>query len=470
MDRSELISFYLQHIKDNSVMMAGNHAKLDIYEGNLLPYVYDTMKNTLSAGYFEKIKERILPINVLTRITDKLAKVYSDSPIRTATEEKYQEVVDLWVVESGMDVHMNMADVFSHLFKGYALEPYIKDGARHMRAIPFDRFLPISRDITDPCRMTDFIKFMGKMKKGSAHVEVYYAYTDTDFIAFDETGEEIVAAYKDNDGVNPYGVIPFIYGGRSYTSLIPKQDTDIIQLTKMIPVILSDLGGAVMFQCFSIIYGIDLNTEGVVMAPNALWNFKSAANLGEGSRPSVGTINPSADVQKVLEFVRNTFVLWLETKGVRIGSVNNIDAGNATSGIAKIIDEMDVYEIKKQAIQYFKAEERKLWELIGVIETHASQSGLIEDGYVLGEDFEVITEFDEPRPEIGRREQVEIAALEVEKGFNTRRRAVMALWPDLSEKEIEEILIEDQSVEVPTEGMNGAAENGNTDPEGSDAE
>ena len=431
MDIQELLEF----IKEHKEYLEKNHQKLEMYEGKLLPYVKDVMKATLSEHYFKQIEHRLIPINVLTRIIDKLSKVYSHPPVRT--DERYQDFIDRVVDEAMLDVRMGMADEFSHLFKGYALEPYVDNGKIKIRTLPYDRFLVYSDDSVNPTKPTVFIKMMGKVKSAQGNtLELYYAYSNDEFLAFTSDGNRYEAAMQDNAGINPYGVIPFVYGNRSLLSLIPQQDTDITQLTLMVPVLLSDLAGAIMFSCFSVIYGIDLKIDKIEKSPNSFWNFKSDSK-NEGAKPEIGKIKTDADIDKVLSFIKQTFAFWLETKGVRIGSLNNIDAGNA-SGISKIIDEMDVYEIKKKQINFFKSEEAELWELLKVMNNYWVKSEETYQSIVIGDDFAPVITFDEPRPEIPRKEQFEIVDAEYKGGYMDATTAIMTLYPDLGEKEITE--------------------------------
>lgn len=427
--REARIKDYLKHIKENDCSIDANHTKLDVYEGNLLPYVKDVMKKSLSDSYFKQIEHRIMPINVLTRITDKLAKVYISPPIRK--DEKNQEFIDQMTDDISIDLVMSIADEYSHLFKCYALEPYVDDGKAQVRVLPADRFLVIGDDKKNPLKVTTFIKFMGKVEKDN----LYYAYTDEEFIPFLSNGKVYTPALEGNDGVNPFGRIPFVYGNRSKLDIVPTQDSDIMQLTLMIPILLSDLAGAIMFNCFSVIYGIDLKIDSVAKSPNAFWNFKTDSKNSE-AKPQIGTIKSDVDINDVMNFIKQSFAFWLETKGVRIGSLNNLDAGNAASGIAKIIDEMDVYEIKKQQINYFKKEEAELWELLAIMNDVWIETEEEYDGAKVGDEFEPSIVFDEPRPEIPRATEFETIDKEYKGGYMKSTDAIQQLYPDLDEDEV----------------------------------
>jgi len=51
----------IEYVKNHRSFLKRNAEALDIYEGNLLPYVDAIMQKTLSPQYYQPAKERILP-------------------------------------------------------------------------------------------------------------------------------------------------------------------------------------------------------------------------------------------------------------------------------------------------------------------------------------------------------------------------------------------------------------------------
>jgi len=448
----------IQYVRDHKDYLERNHVVYDIFTGNLLPYVTDVLEKTLSANYYNKIKERIVPVNVLERYVKKVSSAYENPPKRICKNESDQEVVDYYVREMALNQKFASADQYCAMFKGYGMEPYVDQGQPKCRVMPFDRFIVYSDNTKDPTTETVFIKITNKQDMLGNNVECYYVYTNEAFDAFDANGKTIDSALEGNDGVNPFEVIPLLYGKRSENELLPVQDTDIVSMAKLISVFMSDLSGVSMFQCFSIIYGIDLSMDNIVMAPNALWNFKSDASRPD-AKPSIGTIKPEADIDKVLNFIITTFVLWLETKGIRVGSIGSIDAGNSASGIAKIIDEMDVYKVVKESIQNFEREERTFWKKMVKIHNEWLAQGEISGMGKLSEDFDIQIIFPEPQPKRNKIDVINEKKTEVDAGFKSRKKAMMELNPEMSETEIDEeiLAIDDENVtELPEQqGVNG---------------
>jgi len=440
----------IEYVKSHRNFISHNAEVLDIYEGNLLHYVAKCMQESLSPNYFQAIKDRILPINVLKRYVDKVSTTYSKPPTREAVA---QEFIDYYVEKFDLNVSGGIADTYSNLAKGYAWEPYIDNkGMPALRELSFDRFLVMSDSKVSPEMETVFIKFMGH-KNSSEDSLLLHVYTDTEFDAFYMNEETATEYLLENQGVNVIGRIPFIYGKRQKNRLIPVVDSDILSFAKAIPIMLSDAAGAQTFQCFSILWAIDVDLKDMKISPNAIWELKSDKNSDKN--PQVGTVKPEADTEKVVSFVVNMFVLWLETKGVRVGSIGSIDAGNIASGISKIIDEMDVWEIKKKSQKWFKKDEEELLnELMPLMQKYWIESGMVDpkDLPASVDNPECVVTFDEPEPMLSRADELANVEKELDLGTMTLVQAIWKLHPDYTEEQVNEIVGIMEAKEPPTDG------------------
>lgn len=430
----------IKYVKKHRPFIKRNCEALDIYEGNLLPYVDSIMKRTLSENYYNTIKDRIIPINIIQRYIDKVSTAYETSPTRSSESTIAQEFVDFYSKKLSISVSGQIADQYSNLSKGFAWEPYVNNkGEPAIRELSFDKFLVMSDSQNSPEEETIFIKFMG-YKNTDEDSLLLFVYTDTEFDAFYLNEEEATQYLVDNQGLNPIGVIPFVYGKRQKNKLIPTQDSDMLAIGKTLSVMLSDAAGAQFYQCFSLMYGIDVNNEGLVIAPNVFWNLKSDMD----KKPEVGVIKPEADTQKVLDFVMNVFVLWLETKGIRVGSMGSLSNANLASGVSKIIDEMDVYSVRRKSMQWFEKDEEELWnEKLPAIHNYWIQSGLIDPKTVpplINEKMEVSVRFDDIEPLTSRVEDIANVKSELEIKTITLRQAIAKLHPEYTEEEILEVL------------------------------
>ena len=454
----------LEHIANNGDYLAHNKEILAIYEGDLLPRVLAILEKTVSAQYFEAIKHRALPINILQRYIGKVATIYNKPPTRISN---FQDHVDFYAENWELNENGNCADEYAYLFKGFAWEPYYKErmGKKEikLRTLPYDRFMVYSTSGEDPLEETVFIKIMGKDGRGKRY---YYAYTNDEFDAFDEEGESVRDALEIANGVNPIGLIPMVYGNRSKTKLIPTQDKDILQMSLMLSVMLSDLAGAILFQAYTIIYGIDVDSANLKMSPNAFWSF--ASDPKSDKTPSIGTIKPAVDIDSVKTFIVEVFVMWLETKGIRVGSMGSMQSTSVASGLSKIIDEMDIFDVKVKSLQFFQNDERELWSKLPFIHNYYIEQGIVTGLGKLPTDgsFYVEVKFEDPLP---MKDRIEVLA-EIEKerqlGLSTAEMRVRKANPTADNETIQEILEENNQAQTIEVEEDATAEGDDTDPQG----
>ena len=447
----------IDYVKSHAQFLEQNKEALDIYDGNLRPYVDNILRSSLSANYYNAIRDRILPINILQRYANKVATTYSKPPQRECEDESLKPYLEYYESEFDINGSAQIADIYSVLFKGFAWEPYInKDGCPRLRELPFDRFLVMSESKSSPEEETIFIKIMGKKGKSDDDI-LLHVYTNEEFDAFYMNGSEASEYMMDNQGVNLIGVIPFVYGKRQKHKLIPTLDTDMLAITKAIPAQLSDMAGALMFSCFPILYGIDLNAENMTLTPNAFWSLKS--DKDSDKTPVIGVLQPTADSEKVLAFVTSVFIMWLETKGIRVGSMGNTTGGNTASGISKIIDEMDVYEIKKKSMEWFAADEEELFnQKLPHIHNYWIKSGMLTDpeapGLISNPDkVEIEIEFEKPVPLLSRSEEIANVKSELEIGTISIEAAIKMLHPDYSEDVVSEMIEAGMGINGVLKGM-----------------
>ena len=436
--RKEIIDY----VKGQTEFLKTNTEALDIYEGNLKPYVDQILRGSLSPTYYNSIKDRVLPINILQRFIDKVSNTYSKEPQRTSSDVRQQEFVDYYSSALDIDQSGYIADAYANLFKGFAWEPYIdKNGKPAIRELAFNSFLVMSDSMVNPEEETIFIKFMGK--RGSEEDSMLlFVYTNDEFDAFYLNGQEASEYLVENQGINVIGTIPFVYGKRQKNRLLPVLDTDMLAIAKAIPCQLTDGSGALMYQAFSIIYGIDISAENLKMSPNALWSIKS--DRESDKNPQLGVLTPSADTDKVLSFIMSTFTLWLETKGVRVGSMGQLSGSSAASGIAKVIDEMDVYEIIKKNQEWFEKDAEELWnQKLPKIHNYWIKSGMVNPSMVppiMPDELDIEVEFEHPQPMKSRMEEISEIKAELELGTMTLEQAIYRLHPEYEEETVQETM------------------------------
>lgn len=441
----------LNQIKSSNEELIHNQQLFDIFEGNLLEYILSDLRDQLSLQSYNQIKSRVAPINVLKKIIDKLSKIYAKDPKRIIENPRDEELYNFYFKTMRPTVEFNSSNEFFNLFKSTWVEPYIDNGKPKMRALPADKFRVFSFDQVNPLKPTHLVKFMGEgfkiMPNGEIKkVKKFHWYSDEEFIITDDEGNvlrEDMALVGNPEGINSYGTLPGVYINRSRYQLIPCIDTDILRMTKLLPILLSDLNYAVMFQSFSIIYGIDVNDENLTMSPNAFWRFKSDHTGMADTSPQIGVIKPQVDITQVTDFIKFQLSFWLNTKNIRPGSIGDMTIENSASGISKMIDEMDTSEDRQKQVPIFEDAEEEFWrKLAHNFHPAWVQSGEIDINMYFSPNAEVSVEFPEQAPLVTRKDLIEEQKAELDAGFTSKRRAIKRLNPDMSEQEIDELLAE----------------------------
>lgn len=446
------IDEFNDRIKDLSCFYDHNEQVLDIYEGNLLPHVESLMCETLDENYYSMIKHRILPINFIQKIVDKLAKSYADSPLRQSDE---QDFIDEYVRRLNLDSKMMLAEEYSHLNRGYALKPKLTNqGKVKMDVLPYDKFLVIADDKSDNSEPTVFIEFLGKTERSIVdnqgkeqilQVDVRIAYSDKEIIGFDSSGTWIEHIAEDLNYINPIGVIPFVYGNRSVSNIVPKQDTDFLALTKILPLMLSDINGAIMFQCFTLIYGIDVEFNDAKMSPNAIWDLSSKPKSDKPA--SVGTIQPTVDSDKALTFFKNILAMWLDSKGIDAGSIMSLDSKEVASGLALAMEQIDVTEARKKSISYLAKEEKNLFSLLARMNNYWMKLPGAKDLKLTRVDEKKVDEtteiiFKEPVAKMDYSTEISNSVDMLNNGLSYREKEIRRLHPYITDDEVNLILEE----------------------------
>lgn len=441
----------LEYIKDNKPTIKINTELFEIYEGALLRYVKRALAEQLDRQPFKEAFERVPGINILRKLVQKLSTIYSGEVMRRMDDETDQQLVDWYTSQMKLDAYGADANTFFNLFKYAAWEPYVEDGEPRIRAIPAHQFLVWSDDRNDPTKPTVFIKFMGHEDPfDPKSKQIYWLYTDDEFLAIDNQGSIVLDDMKDNpEGINPYGKIPFVYINKSRYKLVPNPDTDLHSMSILVPILMADLNFAAKYQTFSIVYGIDLDVDNLKFNPNALWNFQSNP---QGIKPEVGTIKPSADLKDMLDSIQTQLGMWFESRNLRASTIGTLQPDNASSGIALMIQNLDTSDDRKMQVRYFEEAEKKLWKLlINYMHPVWVDSGMIEDRRLFSDD-RVMVKFPEQKMLKTDQERIQNVIMKLNEGLASKRLALRELYPQLDEDELQELMQEiddDQAVRVP---------------------
>lgn len=428
---------HIETIKRNQVDAPSYFKMLDIFEGNLVKYVEHSMSQELSAESFKVASTRIPGINILRRIVKKLSNVYSDVPKRLVIDLQDQEIVDELTQTLELQNKMSNGEDILNLNKCFAIEPFIEEGLMQIRILSPHEFTVLSDDINNPLKVTHFVKYMGSEQVEDSPnrfhtAAIYWIYTKDEFIIVNSDGKILKVDQ------NPYGEIPIIYVNASSNFLIPSPDIDSSANAILIPKLLADLNYATQFQSHSIMYGVDLEIQKASGAPDSFWNLSSRE--GERSSPQVGVLSPSVDTEKVLALISFTISQWLESRGVKAGTIGKADS--TASGISKIVDESNTSQVVQENRLILKHAEARLWKLLSNIHNRLVGSEHYTAVRGLSEDLEVSISFPEQKPIVDPIEKRNDLKFKLDNRLISRKAALKQANPDLSDDQLEALQVE----------------------------
>lgn len=448
----------LNAIQSKSSFIGQNAKLIDILEGNLLPHVKEALQKQLGAEAYKAAEQRIPPINVLQQVNDKLSTIYENGVQREVagpgddTPESDEATLSYFIDAMKPDTMFSEANRFYNLNKGVLIQPYLstanpREVKPAIRVIPYDRFLPYSCNPNEPEAATGYILYMGEEARSSGKrsrmgkVAIFCAIEADEVSWFTGDGEDVTAEkMPDNpEGRNDLGRIPLVYVNQSLTKIVPTPDSDILAMTILLPVLLTDVNFGSAFQSFGIIYTVNTKTGTLQFGPGAVWHFQQEPN--DERKPEVGTLKADCDLDSMLNSAANQYALWLQTKGIKPGDVGQISASNFSSGIAKMLDEMDTSSNRKKQVPLFGDAEREFWDIVlhSLLPVWQRDPRFKFKGGFSATSF-VETHYPEQVPLQRRGQIVEDTKKEQDAGYLDYRGAMKRLNPTLTDRQIDALI------------------------------
>lgn len=459
----EMLPELTRHINAHREFLQFNQRVFNILEGQLKREIEDSLrKEILSFAALNRCLQRIPSINVLKKVTDKLSKVYVESPIRISNKKSDTDLMDNITTLSNLNTVMMQANRLLNAQHSCAIEPYVKNGVQQFRVIPNHLFLPYSDDPTNPQNMTVFIKLIGTTKvvdytttsKDGTNIEeeknnirvvnIYQAFSDHETIIFNEDGGldlQKMAEYGIDDGINKLGIIPQVYINSSQNMLVPHPNQAGLDMSVLIPKLLTDLNYSVQFLSHSILWTKNANLEDQELNPDVVLDLGEGGGPGDiAGSPEIGSIDPKIEIEGQLQLIQFQFSGYLAALGIKTGNIGSMMPGREASGFAKAMDEGDATAVRKEQSEFFRTIEKQLWQKMQIIQNMWSVMGLVEESRQFSSDFvkNFAIKFAEMKVLKTDREKLEETKLWKDLGLMTPKQAVKFLKPDFTDEQVDE--------------------------------
>jgi hypothetical protein len=429
-------------------MQHDNQNRWLMYNGSIKKIVKETIqKEFKKPETMHELIARLIPINMVQKIVNKLANVYNEAPLRIVSDrnESDQELVHLYESEMALNNKMKEANRFFKLFKSNLFEIVVTEkGVPNIRNLPKHTYKVWSHSKVCP-EIPDTIMKWIKFDQDPKKARLVW-WTDSQHFITDGAGKWLtneMAAINNPDGINPFGTLPFVYTNSESFSVEPVPDDDLLRMSVVIPLILSDLAFAVKYLSWAVVYTVGAGDGDIPFSPSSIINLDFGPN---GERPEVSTVSPEVDIPNVLAFVEFLVSTLLTTKNLSTSAISGqLDAGNPASGISKALDSAESQEDKKDQQSYFRKTENEFWEKVSKdLVPVWRANGMLNDDFnrEFSSSFELDIIYREPKVIISERELIELESMKLSHGFTTRKRVLQALYPDMDDFGIEELMRE----------------------------
>lgn len=458
-----LIPEILQHINNNRDFLQFDLRLYRFYEGQIQKEIENSLaEEMVSPAAFKRAIQRIPSINIAKKVNDKLSKVYNEPANRTCSNETDIDVLRTLSAKGNLEAQLITANRMMNLNRRSAIELFIDEEKLKFKVLAAHQFLVFSDDPINTNKPTVFIKLLPKTQKqvqitvdkngnkidplsDIIYVDTYALYSDQEFMIIDSSGDvrtDLMGQMGATTTVNPFGVIPFVYLNTSKLDLLPYPNKAALDISILIPKLLTDLNYAAQFLSHSVIWTKNANLAGAEINPDAIVNLGDTDPANPTGEPEIGTIDPKTDIEGVLKLIEFQLASYLTTEGIKAGGIGNMDAGQDASGVSKIIDESDATDARKNQMEIFREVERDLWYKISKIQETASKAGLVEEKRLFSPDFpnNLSIKFAEIRPLESEKQKYEKIKIGRELKLMTRKQALRELYPDLTEEQLQDRL------------------------------
>lgn len=446
---------YIQYRWENNIVYA--RESLDIYEGNVETYLEASIRKEItSPKAVTECLERITPINTLKQVTNKLSQSYTSNVIRKV-DELDQEWLDYYTQQTCINSQMVLANKLVNLHAYCGAEPYLDGDKPALRILDASRYIAYSDDPVNPARATHAIKWITNIQKreqavdslgrkqASAEdvireVKLYYIYDDTQMIKVD--GDGVIHETITHN----LGKLPIVHISMSPFVLIPQQDTSKRRITIQVSKALTDLFYGSLYQNHSRFYGVDVNMENMDSNPDSFMSFKSDLNdQGSNKSGTVGILQPKMNIPDGISLINQAISMHLASLGLAPGQAQQ--GANSTtsvaSGVSKMIDEAGNEQVKQEQREVFKKiEENKIWPLMATLHNQWLSKNSVAFKKGVNADLDVVTSFEDKKPSESEKSVIERVKLQLEAGLTSKKRALIAVHPDLDDTAIDELMAE----------------------------
>jgi len=451
------------------------------------------MEALVREGFKQKtlfqMENRAANISICRKIINKLAQTYIGGVKRTVEDTSSQESIDALANELDVDSVMKKSDRFRQLFKNTMIQVVpipsiteVDESDEYKWRLMMKVLAPWEYDVIEDYHdktqarvviLTTFperARFVQDQLLGS---QGYRTGVILNFKGGDSIEQEIADSPEDEGGeskrefiwwsnnyhfttnvngkvipkpgqsvdlLNPIGILPFVnVTGDQDGHFWANGGDDLIDGSILLNKMLTDLNFITFCQGWGqlVIAAKDI-PKLIEGGPDNAFLF----DVKEGDpNPQVFFATSNPPISQWLESIKSYLALLLSTNNLSPRNISgNLDANNAASGIALMIDQSEITQELQDVQKIYQDKEPVLWDIISKWHGLYHESGSLEESLQEIEppaDTEVTLKFHSIKPTISEKEKLETMKLRDELGISTTIDLLRIDNPDLSDADAE---------------------------------
>ena len=422
--------------------------------GSTRDILIEEIKNEFkSKDTVNELIQRLFPLNIMKKVTNKISKVYAEQPTRKPLGENDDEHEMIQKLEMSFQtpIKMPISNRLFNVFKKNLYEIYLdKEGIPRLRVLPPFTYYAFSHD--DRSKEIPDLIVKNLCNSRDPNKQVFTWYTDERFLITDGYGnikEDRMAQISNKKGVNPFGTLPFIYLNTSEISTEPVPVDDLYYNSIAIPIVLSDLSFGSKYQAWSLIYTIGMEGD-LPSGPNSVVHLDYDP---DGNKPEVNQLKPQLSITETISLVKEVLNVLLWSYDLQADGIGGMDARSVASGISKAIDNADLASDKNMQQAIFQQGEYALWmKTVKKMYPVWMRGKLLNEGYsfTFRDDFDIEITMQSPKATMTEGERVDVSKKKLEyPALSTRKRELEKLNPSMNNEEIEKLEAEIMAEENP---------------------
>lgn len=445
--------------EENKQRKAKSQKEFDVFKGILNKYVVEYLKQQFS---HTTVKEMpiISSINLAKRVVVNEASVYKNEPTRMFLNVSDSQAEELQGLYSDMNVDAKMAklNTIYKLQQQGLLQVIPKDGKMMMRCFYAHQYDVIPNDVDPEIADGYIISVFDKQNYNDSMADVQSVkqkplmgnvYRDTinqsiaDQDDYKASLERYVVWTKDlnfimngkgeilsENIVSPlaeYQMMPFIDVAmdKDFEYFVRGND-GVVDFTIQYNGALSDLANVVKMQGWGQAYikgDKDLMPEALVVGINHVLRLPIDPNSKVDTE--FGFVTPNANIDGSIRYVEMLIANFLSSKGLDVSMIatNSGAKQSFSSGVERLLSQIEKFEASKSDFALFKYVEQKLFNLLKVWSRVVDSSVMMD----IPENANLVVKYFEPTMIQSVTEKTDLLIKQVESGLLSRTEALMEL-------------------------------------------